>query len=224
MAQAPAITGKAATQAACSPTIPPIPKPIAQALKNVAIDLMNNPPPPGTDIMLSAGKLALEAGLLFSCSETDHRIEWPRGGGEPLGIYRYEVYLCSASGLIWAQPIKSSITIPIKGAQASGLARNYMLRDLLRSIFLVPIPDEGDPNNAHRQQTTQTTPQSSRDLHARLSTQLEEIRVPAQMTDWLQDNRQTFQRLLGSEQQSLKAAIAARKAEMHAQQRNGDTR
>ena len=79
---------KAATQASGGPTIPPIPKPIALALKKVAIELMNNPPPPETDIMLTEGKLALEAGLLFHCSEIDHSIEWPRGGGEPLGIYR----------------------------------------------------------------------------------------------------------------------------------------
>ena len=59
--------------------------------------------------------------------------------------YTYEVVMCHESGEE-TKPVQTVVSLPITGAQTSGSAQSYALKQYLRGLFLIKTGEKDDPD------------------------------------------------------------------------------
>ena len=59
--------------------------------------------------------------------------------------YTYEVVMCHDSGEE-TKPVQTVVSLPITGAQTSGSAQSYALKQYLRGLFLIKTGEKDDPD------------------------------------------------------------------------------
>ncbi len=59
--------------------------------------------------------------------------------------YEYEIHMAHVSGEETA-PVKTFVSLPITGAQTSGSAQSYALKQYLRGLFLIQTGEKDDPD------------------------------------------------------------------------------
>jgi len=59
--------------------------------------------------------------------------------------YEYEIHMAHESGEETA-PVKTFVSLPITGAQTSGSAQSYALKQYLRGLFLIQTGERDDPD------------------------------------------------------------------------------
>ena len=110
----------------------------------------------------------------------------------------YKIQLCHASGEA-TEPVQSVVTLPITGAQTSGSAQSYALKQFLRGIFMVKTGEKDDPDfNAPTDLETPSVgavaPKSEANVNrvdmAELEAKLESFTSQTALNSWLQENNQ----------------------------------
>ena len=110
----------------------------------------------------------------------------------------YKIQLCHASGEA-TEPVQSVVTLPITGAQTSGSAQSYALKQFLRGIFMVKTGEKDDPDfNAPTDLETPNvetvapkTDASENPVDmAELEAKLASFTSQTALNSWLQENNQ----------------------------------
>ena len=129
------------------PSLPPMPPEIANALNEVssgAVTLYKknknefaNYKFAGIDDFLEAyGKVLAEAGLTIIMDEIDEKVD-----NKSL-IIVFNFILIHKSGKMWAHPLRRTIRVDPRGAQAYGTAQSYALKQFLRGLFMIPTGED----------------------------------------------------------------------------------
>ena len=129
------------------PSLPPMPPEIANALNEVssgAVKLYKknknefaNYKFAGIDDFLEAyGKVLAEAGLTIIMDEIDEKVD-----NKSL-IIVFNFILIHKSGKMWAHPLRRTIRVDPRGAQAYGTAQSYALKQFLRGLFMIPTGED----------------------------------------------------------------------------------
>tara|TARA_R100000808_G_C2152143_1_gene161474 strand:+ start:1774 stop:2508 length:735 start_codon:yes stop_codon:yes gene_type:complete len=131
------------------PSLPPMPPEIANALNEVssgAVKLYKgnrnefaNYNFAGIDDFLEVyGKVLAEAGLTIMMDEIDEKVD-----NKSL-IIVFNFILVHKSGKMWAHPLRRTIRVDPRGAQAYGTAQSYALKQFLRGLFMIPTGEDKD--------------------------------------------------------------------------------
>ena len=129
------------------PSLPPMPPEIANALNEVssgAVKLYKgsrneyaNYNFAGIDDFLEVyGKVLAEAGLTIIMDEIDEKVD-----NKSL-IIVFNFILIHKSGKMWAHPLRRTIRVDPRGAQAYGTAQSYALKQFLRGLFMIPTGED----------------------------------------------------------------------------------
>ena len=129
------------------PSLPPMPPEIANALNEVssgAVKLYKgnrneyaNYNFAGIDDFLEVyGKVLAEAGLTIIMDEIDEKVD-----SKSL-IIVFNFILIHKSGKMWAHPLRRTIRVDPRGAQAYGTAQSYALKQFLRGLFMIPTGED----------------------------------------------------------------------------------
>ena len=129
------------------PSLPPMPPEIANALNEVssgAVTLYKgnrneyaNYNFAGIDDFLEVyGKVLAEAGLTIIMDEIDEKVD-----NKSL-IIVFNFILVHKSGKMWAHPLRRTIRVDPRGAQAYGTAQSYALKQFLRGLFMIPTGED----------------------------------------------------------------------------------
>ena len=95
------------------------------------------------DFLAMIGPLMAEHGLFYSCNELS--VEIMSRANKPWLRFRFEFVLRHASGESMP-PEQRTVFVPFNGAQASGSAQSYALKQWLRAQFAIPTGDNDDPD------------------------------------------------------------------------------
>jgi hypothetical protein len=91
----------------------------------------------GIDDFLEAyGKVLAEAGLTIIMDEIDEKVD-----NKSL-IIVFNFILIHKSGKMWAHPLRRTIRVDPRGAQAYGTAQSYALKQFLRGLFMIPTGED----------------------------------------------------------------------------------
>jgi hypothetical protein len=129
------------------PSLPPMPPEIANALNEVssgAVKLYKgnrneyaNYNFAGIDDFLEVyGKVLAEAGLTIIMDEIEEKVD-----NKSL-IIVFNFILVHKSGKMWAHPLRRTIRVDPRGAQAYGTAQSYALKQFLRGLFMIPTGED----------------------------------------------------------------------------------
>ena len=129
------------------PSLPPMPPEIANALNEVssgAVKLYKgnrneyaNYNFAGIDDFLEVyGRVLAEAGLTIIMDEIDEKVD-----NKSL-IIVFNFILIHKSGKMWAHPLRRTIRVDPRGAQAYGTAQSYALKQFLRGLFMIPTGED----------------------------------------------------------------------------------
>ena len=129
------------------PSLPPMPPEIANALNEVssgAVKLYKgnrneyaNYNFAGIDDFLEVyGKVLAEAGLTIIMDEIEEKVD-----NKSL-IIVFNFILIHKSGKMWAHPLRRTIRVDPRGAQAYGTAQSYALKQFLRGLFMIPTGED----------------------------------------------------------------------------------
>tara|TARA_R100000664_G_scaffold34016_1_gene53430 strand:+ start:3331 stop:3999 length:669 start_codon:yes stop_codon:yes gene_type:complete len=99
-----------------------------------------------------------EAGLVVLQDEisVEHFDRQSGGKVKPWQTYVYEFSIVDESGES-TKPLRRTVSVPFNGAQASGSAQSYALKQFLRSTFLIATGDKVELNDADAM-ATDTSP------------------------------------------------------------------
>lgn len=89
--------------------------------------------------------ICAENGLIFHMQETGIEEFTRTGGGGPQAWFRmhYEITVYHVSGQS-LPPVTRTVEVQRTGAQASGSAQSYCLKQFMRSLFMIPTGDKDD--------------------------------------------------------------------------------
>jgi len=129
------------------PSLPPMPPEIANALNEVssgAVKLYKgsrneyaNYNFAGIDDFLEVyGKVLAEAGLTIIMDEIKEKVDTKSL------IIVFNFILVHKSGKMWAHPLRRTIRVDPRGAQAYGTAQSYALKQFLRGLFMIPTGED----------------------------------------------------------------------------------
>jgi hypothetical protein len=104
--------------------------------------------------------------------------------------YTYEVVMCHESGEE-TKPVQTVVSLPITGAQTSGSAQSYALKQYLRGLFLIKTGEKDDPDfNAPVElevpKQAEAAPSKSYDLDA-LINKLQTFKTLTSLNAWLSE-------------------------------------
>ena len=71
--------------------------------------------------------------------------QYPGTNNKMWATYTYEVSMCHKSGEE-TKPVVTVVALPVTGAQTSGSAQSYALKQYLRGLFLIQTGDADDPD------------------------------------------------------------------------------
>jgi len=131
------------------PSLPPMPPEIANALNEVssgAVKLYkgNKNEYAGynfasiDDFLEVYGKVLAEAGLTIIMDEVEEKVD-----NKSL-IVVFNFILVHKSGKMWSHPLRRTIRVDPRGAQAYGSAQSYCLKQFLRGLFMIPTGEGKD--------------------------------------------------------------------------------
>ena len=129
------------------PSLPPMPPEIANALNEVssgAVKLYKgnrnefaNYNFAGIDDFLEVyGKVLAEAGLTIIMDEIKEKVD-----NKVLTLV-FNFILIHKSGKMWSHPLRRTIRVDPRGAQAYGTAQSYALKQFLRGLFMIPTGED----------------------------------------------------------------------------------
>ena len=129
------------------PSLPPMPPEIANALNEVssgAVKLYKgnrnefaNYNFAGIDDFLEVyGKVLAEAGLTIIMDEIKEKVD-----NKVLTLV-FNFILIHKSGKMWSHPLRRTIRVESRGAQAYGTAQSYCLKQFLRGVFMIPTGED----------------------------------------------------------------------------------
>lgn len=96
------------------------------------------------------GPLQADAGLILLQNQADWEIK--AVGTRHLLFIDFDFYLTHETGAMWAMPLRRTVNVDAGGAQAWGQAQTYALKQLQRSLFLVPTGEaDADAQETHTQ-------------------------------------------------------------------------
>ena len=82
---------------------------------------------------------------VISCKDVDYYEGRTKSGTSMWGRYSFEITLTHMSGETLA-PQTITVPVQITGAQSSGAAQSYALKQYFRGIFMIPTGDKDDPD------------------------------------------------------------------------------
>lgn len=101
------------------------------------------------DFIMHVREHCTTAGLFIVPSEDGaaELVQTTKKDGSPLMMWRarHAFTLCHSSGEAYG-PIYKTVMVQANGAQASGSAQSYALKQLMRGLFLIPTGDKDDPD------------------------------------------------------------------------------
>ena len=119
--------------------------------------------------------------------------------------YTYEVVMCHESGEE-TKPVQTVVSLPITGAQTSGSAQSYALKQYLRGLFLIKTGEKDDPDfnapvelEVPKQATT--APSKSYDLDA-LINKLQTFTTVTSLNAWVHEQNKLFNQIYSEDQAS----------------------
>tara|TARA_R100001163_G_scaffold15151_3_gene13753 strand:+ start:2328 stop:2975 length:648 start_codon:yes stop_codon:yes gene_type:complete len=119
--------------------------------------------------------------------------------------YTYEVVMCHESGEE-TKPVQTVVSLPITGAQTSGSAQSYALKQYLRGLFLIKTGEKDDPDfnapvelEVPKQATTASG--KSYDLDA-LINKLQTFTTVTSLNAWVNEQNKLFNQIYSEDQAS----------------------
>ena len=82
---------------------------------------------------------------VISCKDVDHYEGRTKSGTSMWGRYSFEITLTHMSGET-LPPQTITVPVQITGAQSSGAAQSYALKQYFRGLFMIPTGDKDDPD------------------------------------------------------------------------------
>ena len=119
--------------------------------------------------------------------------------------YTYEVVMCHESGEE-TKPVQTVVSLPITGAQTSGSAQSYALKQYLRGLFLIKTGEKDDPDfNAPVElevpKQAEAAPGKSYDLDA-LINKMQTFKTVTSLNAWVNEQNKLFNQIYSEDQAS----------------------
>ena len=102
--------------------------------------------------------------------------------------YTYEVIMCHHSGEE-TKPVQTVVSLPITGAQTSGSAQSYALKQYLRGLFLVKTGEKDDPDFS-KQVELEVPSQRDQPAYdmASLEAKIQSFKTRVSLNAWISEN------------------------------------